>query len=60
MDRGVKLDGADHRYTLPGLEVPLQCSEEMGGVDISIDEDVEGLDLRDCYWNQTGMGVMND
>ena len=55
----IELDRSDHCYGLAGLEIPLQCCQEMSRVDAYIDEDIEGFDLRDVHRYETAMSVMD-
>ena len=55
----VELYRSDHCYGLAGLEIPLQCCQEMSRVDAYIDEDIEGFNLRDVHRYETAMRVVD-
>ena len=59
MDGGVELNGADHGDGLAGREVALHGSQQMGGVDANLHENVERLDLGDVDGDQAAVRVVN-
>ena len=60
VDRGVELDCADQREGGGGLEVAVDCGEEVRDVDGDVDEDVQCFDRRDGHGDQAAVGVMDE
>lgn len=60
VDGGDELYGCDEGEMLACGEVAADGSEEMRGVDLDVDEDVEGFDGGLVYGDEAGVAVVHE
>ena len=59
VDGGDELDGSDESEMVPRGEIATDGGQEVRGVDLDVDEDVEGFDGSLVHGDEAGVAVVD-